>query len=80
MADARLTLLVPTQLMPVGALEITPPVRLQLGAALRGETGLPGAAAPQLLFVQADEPASASPFIWFKTDALDGRVVDILKG
>jgi hypothetical protein len=80
MADARLTLLVPAQLMPVGALEITPAVRLQLGAALRGETGAAGTSPPQLLFVQADEPASASPFIWFKTDPLDGRVLDILKG
>lgn len=48
-------------------------------AGPRGLQGEPGPAGPQNLFIQETEPASANPYIWFKTNA-SGAVIDILKG
>ncbi len=31
------------------------------------------------VFIQQTEPAAASPYLWYRTDA-NGRVIDILKG
>lgn len=31
------------------------------------------------VFIQEAEPAAASPYLWYRTDA-NGRVIDILKG
>lgn len=49
----------------------------QLDSAIAGVGG--GGGGPQTLFIQETEPASATPYIWYKTDST-GKVVDIRKG
>jgi hypothetical protein len=49
-----------------------------------GPTGAAGATGPtgpagQGIYIQETDPASSSPYIWFKTDS-SGNVIDILKG
>jgi hypothetical protein len=46
---------------------------------IQGQQGAQGPAGPQNMFIQETDPASASPYIWFRTDA-SGKVIDILKG
>lgn len=48
-----------------------------LQAAVASLGGGGGAGVP--VYVQQDDPAVASPYVWFKTDA-GGVVIDILKG
>jgi len=34
----------------------------------------------QNVFIQATDPLSANPYVWYKTDPTSGAVIDILKG